>query len=273
MDKNLKFKRNIYTFLFIIFLFLIILSLIYIIFYSYNTYKIMKESDLLDEISIDENVIEQKDSEDVDIQEKTERMLKLEELQKGNSDIIGWIEIENTNIDYPVLQGEDNDFYMNHNSKKQYSSGGSIFLDKDYDWSIPSSNLLMYGHNLKSGAMFQNLLKYKDQKFYEQHPTIRFTTNKEDAIYEIIAVFPSRIYYKSENNVFRYYYFINANNENEYNEFVENAKKSSLYDTGKTAEYGEQLMTLSTCAYHTDDGRFVVVARKMSMNVNMNGEN
>lgn len=110
--------------------------------------------------------------------------------------------------------------------------------------------------------MFNELLKYNDEEYYKEHPTIRFTTNKEDAEYEIIAVFKSRVYYKSEQNVFRYYYFINAENEEEYNEYVENAKKASLYDTGKTAKYGDQLITLSTCSYHTEDGRFAIVARK-----------
>ena len=263
MDRNVKVKKFLITSLLIIFILLIIFSFIYIISYYYEMYKILNESNLLDEISIDEDIIAQEESDSFIIQEKTERMLKLEELQKENSDIIGWIEIENTNISYPVLQGSDNDFYMNHNSKKEYSSGGSIFLDKDYNWDPPSSNLLMYGHNIKTGAMFHNLLKYKDKEFYEDHPTIRFTTNQDDSTYEIIAVFQSKIYYKSDQNVFRYYYFINANNEDEYNEFVENAKKASLYDTGKTAKYGDQLMTLSTCAYHTEDGRFVVVARKL----------
>ena len=185
-------------------------------------------------------------------------MEKLESLQKQNSDIIGWIQIENTNINYPVVQGKDNNYYLNHNYKKKYSANGSIFLDKNYSWNPPSSNLLIYGHH----STFKDLLKYQNKKFYSQHPIIRFTTNKEDANYEIIAVFKSKVYYQSEKNVFRYYYFIDANNEEEYNEFVANSKKSSLYDTEKTANYGEQLLTLSTCSYHTKDGRFVFVAKK-----------
>ncbi len=270
MDRNTKTKNVLITSILIVFILLIIFSLIYIFNYYYDMYKIYKESNLLNEISIDTDIIPEEESDEPIVQEKTERMLKLEELQKQNSDIVGWLEIENTNINYPVLQSSDNDFYMNHNSKKQYSSGGSIFLDKDYNWDTPSSNLLMYGHNIKTGSMFHNLLKYKNEEFYNEHPTIRFTTNKDDSTYEIIAVFQSRIYYKSEQNVFRYYYFINANNEAEYNEFVESAKKASLYDTGKTAQYGDQLMTLSTCAYHTQDGRFVVVAKKIPMAVNEN---
>lgn len=161
------------------------------------------------------------------------------------------------------MQGKDNDYYLNHNYKKERNISGSIFLDKNYVWEPPSSNLLIYGHNNKNNTMFEDLLKYKNRTFYEKHPTIRFTTNKEDANYEIISAFESRVYYKSEKNVFRYYHFINAKTENEYNEFVNNAKKASLYDTGKTAKYGEQLITLSTCAYHTKDGRFVVIAKKV----------
>ena len=112
--------------------------------------------------------------------------------------------------------------------------------------------------------MFQDLLKYKNEDFYKEHTKIKFTTNKEDNVYEIISVFYSRVYYKSEKNVFRYYYFVNANNEQEYNDFVNNAKKSSIYDTGINANYGDQLLTLSTCEYSQEDGRFVVVAKKIN---------
>lgn len=110
--------------------------------------------------------------------------------------------------------------------------------------------------------MFEDLTKYQKESFYKQHPNIKFTTNNEESEYEIISVFLSRVYYKSEKNVFRYYFFIDAQNEEEYNEYVKNCKSASLYDTGKTAKYGEQLMTLSTCSYHTEDGRLAVVARK-----------
>ena len=230
-----------------------ILALAYIINHLEEGEEIKQESDLLNTIEIEETQV---------TPQKTERMLQIEKLQEQNSDIIGWIEVEGTNINYPVLQGEDNGYYMNHNYKKEENTYGSIFLDKDYDWSIPSSNLLLYGHNLQNGELFHDILNYKDKSYYEEHPVIRFTTEKEDSEFEIISAFYSRVYYKSETNVFRYYYFINADNEEEYNEFIENAKESSIYDTGKTAEYGDQLITLSTCSYHTEDGRFAVVARK-----------
>ena len=189
-------------------------------------------------------------------------MLQVRKLKEENEDVVGWLEIPNTSISYPVLQGIDNEYYMTHNYKKEKSKNGSIFLDSKYDWTIPSSNLLIYGHNLNNGTMFQELLKYSSESFYIQHPKIRFTTVDEDAEYEIISVFKSRVYYNTEKDVFRYYYFINAETEMEYNEFVENSKKASLYNIDATAQYNEQLITLSTCSYHVKDGRFVVVGKK-----------
>lgn len=192
----------------------------------------------------------------------TERMLQVQELKKENEDIVGWLEIEGTEVSFPVLQGDDNEYYMKHTYDKQYSSDGSIFLDKDYDWNLPSSNLLIYGHNNLDGNMFQHLIDYKNEEYYKQHSSIKFTTVESDDIYDILAVFKSRVYYQNEKNVFRYYYFINVENEDEYNYYVEEAKKASLYETGITAKYGEQLLTLSTCDYEEKDGRFAIVAKK-----------
>ena len=200
--------------------------------------------------------------EDELIDGKSERAIQIEKLQEENSEIIGWLEIDGTDINYPVLQGSDNSFYMTHNYKKEYSKDGSIFLDKDYNWDKPSSNLLIYGHNNLNGNMFQNLLAYKKESYYKEHPQIKFTT-KEENTFEIIAVFYSRVYYKKEKDVFRYYYFINAENEQEYDDFISNCKKVSIYEIGNTAHYGEQLLTLSTCEYSQEDGRFVVVAKKI----------
>lgn len=194
--------------------------------------------------------------------EKTERMTQLEELQKENEEIVAWLEIENTNISLPVCQAQDNSFYLTHNYKKEKASTGALFLDKDFDWNRPSTNYLIYGHRNKQGLMFEDLIKYSKEEFYKEHKEIKFTTAKEDSIYEIIAVFFSRVYYKSEKDVFRYYYFINAEDETEYNEYIKNCKEASIYDIEATAEYGQQLITLSTCEYSQEDGRFVVVARK-----------
>ena len=177
--------------------------------------------------------------------------------------IVAWLQIDDTHINYPIVQAKDNDFYLTHNYKKEYSSCGSLFLDKDFDLLNGSSNYLIYGHRNKQGLMFEDLLKYANEDFYKEHTKIKFTTNQEDCLYEVLAVFYSKVYYKSDKNVFRYYYFVNAKDEKEYNEFVQNSKKISIYDTGVTAEYGEQLITLSTCEYSQEDGRFVVVCKKI----------
>ena len=247
-------ERKSHKLLIIILIVLIIISVVYIIRYFINQYETNKESDVLASVEIDESQI---------TDDTTERMLQVRELQKENSDIVGWLEIEGTNMNYPVLQGDDNSYYMTHNYKRETTSSGSLFLDKDYDWDIPSSNLLIYGHNNLDGLMFQELLKYEDEDFFKEHPTFRFTTADEDAEYEIISAFKSRVYYKSEKNVFRYYYFVNANTEEEYNQFITNAKKASLYNIDASAKYGDQLITLSTCSYHVKDGRFVIVGRKI----------
>ncbi len=247
---------NVKKLLLVVFILILIVSLAISIYYIYNKYKNKKDNEELKEIINNTTVDEENNI--------NERIEKVKELQKENPDIIGWLEIENSDISYPVLQGKDNDYYMTHNYKKEYSKDGSLFLDKDYDWNIPSTNLLIYGHNnMSSDEMFSGLMEYKKEEYYKTHKTIRFTTDKEDAQYEILGVFLSRVYYKSETNVFRYYYFINAETEQEFNEYVENSKKASLYETGVTAKYGDQLLTLSTCSYHTTDGRLAVVAKKI----------
>lgn len=268
MDK----KKKIYKIIYIILISLIILSIIYIVYLIILKKEAKEESDLLNTIDVEkenetligisnntenENIYTKENKE-----EKTERMLKVQKLKEENFDIVGWIEIEGTSINYPVLQGTDNEFYMTHNYKKEKSKNGSIFLNKDYDWNIESNNLLIYGHNINNGTMFQELLKYESESFYKEHPKIRFTTENEDSIYDIISAFKSKVYYKSQKNVFRYYYFINPKSEEEYMNYVENVKKASLYNIEETATYGDRLITLSTCSYYVQDGRFAVVARK-----------
>ncbi len=261
MIKDKNFKKVVIILLLII----IIFSSVYLIQYFYDMYISKKQSNLLNEITISDiqnSLTENNVEESIVVPLKSERILKLEELRKENEDIVGWVEIENTEINYPVLQADDNDFYMNHNYKGEKSSAGSIFLDKDYDFNLPSSNLLIYGHNMKNNTMFQNLLKYNRIEFYNEHPIIRFTSLYDDSEYEIFSAFYSKVYYKTDKNVFRYYNFVNASSEEDYNNFVGNVKKASLYDTGINVNFGDKLITLSTCSYHTTDGRFVVVGRK-----------
>ena len=231
---------------------LIIISIIYIVKEFYWKNEAVKETKIVDRIEVDENKV---------TKESTKRMIQVKSLQQENSDVVGFLEIENTNISYPVVQGKDNEYYMTHNYKREKSKNGAIFLDKDYDWNIPSNNYLIYGHNLNNGTMFQELLKYANESYYKNHPTISFTTADEECVYDIISVFRSKVYYTSD-NVFKYYFFINPKTEETYNDYIKNIKEISLYNIEQTANYGTQLITLSTCSYHVKDGRFVVVGAK-----------
>ena len=250
-------------------LILILVTVLVIAFLAFRSDEESKEFKEYDDLADSMNSASMEPQE----AEKTERMIKLEELHNEYPDVVAWLEVPGTNMSYPIVQGKDNDYYLDHTYKKEYSARGSIFLDKDVNFDRPSDNFLIYGHRNQRGAMFEELLKYEKEDFFKEHKTINFTTLKDDGEYEIIAAFRSRVYYKFEKNVFRYYYFVNAENEEAFNEYVRCAKRDSMYDTGVTANYGDQLVTLSTCAYHTEDGRFAIVARKVRTNNNNNADN
>ena len=183
-------------------------------------------------------------------------------LLNKNKRLIGWVKIDDTYIDYPVLQTVNNDYYLNHNFDQEEDKNGSIFLDKDCSIYPRSTNLILYGHHMRSGRMFGQLNKYSSEKFYEEHKYIQFDTIYEKGTYEVMYVFRSKIYEESE-IVFKYYQFTDAVSETEFESNMKQMADMSLYDTGVNAEYGDELLTLSTCDYYTSDGRFVVVAKKI----------
>lgn len=182
------------------------------------------------------------------------------ELFLQNPDMVGWIKVEGTSINYPVMQTPNEpNFYLKHNFEKEYSDLGTPYVQEDCDIAA-SDNLVIYGHHIKGQKMFGALEEYKSQSFYEEHKTIQFDTLTQHNEYEVIAVFKT-VAYSSEG--FRYYDFVNAENEDEFNAYVEKCKELALYDTGVTAEYGDRLITLSTCEYSAQNGRLVVVAKKV----------
>ncbi len=195
-------------------------------------------------------------------QEHPDVLEKYKTLYNKNKSLIGWLKIADTNIDYPVMQTSNNDYYLDHNLNQEYDKNGSIFLDKDCDVLKPSTNLIVYGHHMQSGKMFGGLDKYSKESYYREHPVIEFDTIYEEGIWQIMYVFRSRIYTADE-IVFKYYQFIDVNSEEEFYSNMNEMSKLSLYDTGVTAEYGDELLTLSTCDYMEEDGRFVVVAKKI----------
>ena len=179
-----------------------------------------------------------------------------------NQKLIGWIKIDGTKVDYPVMQTSNNEYYLDHNYNQEYDKNGSLFLDKDCDAAFPNDNMIIYGHHMKSGKMFGNLNYYSKESFWEDNKEFTFDTIYETGTYAVMYVFRSKIY-SEEEIVFKYYQFIDATSENEFNSNMEEMANMSLYDTGVTASYGDRLITLSTCDSSEEDGRFVVVAKKI----------
>lgn len=179
-----------------------------------------------------------------------------------NNHLVGWIRIPGTKVDYPVVQSPENpNFYLNHSFDKKWSSGGCIYAREKCDVFTPSDNIVLYGHHMKNGSMFATLDKYKKKSFWQDHQTFSFDTLYERHTYQIIAVF------KTSANAgagFSYHLFDSADSKEEFDAFMEEVHKLQFYDTGITAEYGDMLLTLSTCEYTLDNGRFVVIAKRIS---------
>lgn len=183
-------------------------------------------------------------------------------LYSKNKRLIGWLKIDDTNIDYPVMQTENNEYYLDHNFNQEYDKNGSLFLDCDCNVYPRSTNMIIYGHHMKSGSMFGNLQQYAKESYGEKHSIIEFDTIYEKATYQVMYVFRSQVY-NEDDVVFKYYQFIEANSEEEFNFYMKEMASMSLYDTGVTANFGDSLLTLSTCDSSQTDGRFVVVAKRI----------
>ena len=181
----------------------------------------------------------------------------------ANDDMVAWIQIPGTQIDYPVMwTPEDENYYLYRDFDKSDNKNGCLILDTDSCLNPLTTNLIIHGHNMRSGAMFAGLLYYEEEAFYSEHRNLILYTEECQRNYEIIAVFRSQVYKKSD-QVFKFYKFFQADTEEEFDDFYENIKALSLYDTGVTAQFGDHFLTLSTCAYHVEQGRFVVVAKEI----------
>lgn len=131
----------------------------------------------------------------------------------------------------------------------------------DANCAMDSDNYIIYGHHMKNGTMFREIMNYADKRYWQEHPVIRFDTLYEQGEFEVMAAFYDRVY-SADDDCFKFYRFVKASDKADYENAIRNYKEKSIYDTGVTAEYGDQLITLVTCAYHTENGRFAVVARK-----------
>ena len=205
------------------------------------------------------------ETEDTTPTEPEREMLPhMKELYEQNPDIIGWIRIDGTKLDYPVMYvPEDEERYIHADFEGNFDYAGLPFIDKDCSMDPESQNLIIYGHNMATGQAFRTLMYYQTKNFYEEHKTIYFSTLYEEREYEIVTCFFDRVYKKVE-NCFKFYQFIDPATEEEFNVGRDYFKNHNLQNTGVVTEYGDNLITLVTCAYHVDNGRLVVVAREIT---------
>ena len=154
-------------------------------------------------------------------------------------------------------------YLINNAPFKEYSDYGCPYVQEDCDVQKPSDNLVIYGHHMKNGSMFAHLDKFKSESFWSEHKTIAFNTLTDRQEYEIVAVFRTVVYTDSP-EAFKFYRFIDAESTNEFDDFIDKCKELSFYDTGVTAEYGDKLITLSTCEYSRNNSRLVVVAKRIT---------
>ena len=193
------------------------------------------------------------------IENQEERKIDINKLYEENKDIVGWLKIDNTTINYPIMQNiNDPNYYLHRDFYKNYSSYGTPYMAKQCN--LNSDNIVIYGHHMKNNKMFGELEKYKSKDFYNNHKIITFTTLEKEYSYEIFAVFKTTVYTK---NTFRYYENINFENKKMYNDFINICKDKSLYQTGIKIKDIEKLITLSTCEYSNKNSRLVIVARKI----------
>lgn len=175
-----------------------------------------------------------------------------------NSDCVGWIRVDGTDIDYPVVQAADNSFYLHRNFNQESAICGAIFMDYRNDIDLAREHLILYGHQMKDGSMFKQLNGYKDKEFYKEHPEITLYLRNQKYSYDVVAVYVTNIA-RSEG----YYNYLHGNTREEQIEYLQNKMAAyQLYDTGFTVTQDDELLSLSTCEYSSTNGRLIVLAKR-----------
>lgn len=243
--------------LFLIFFAVFVFSAAAVARYAANSYAQKRSYQHLVELA--EQSAENETAQPVQPQEPT-MLARYEALYRENDDLVGWIKIDGTNINYPVVQSKDApNFYLKHDFEKNYTDYGCPYAQQNCDVQAPSDNVVLYGHNMKDGTMFCDLTNYKSESFWAQHRTIQFDTLTQKNEYTVIAAFKGEAA-----ELFAYNAFVDAETPEEFDAYVAAVKELALYDTGISAAYGDKLITLSTCEYSFENGRMVVVAKRTS---------
>ncbi|MCI8757139.1 MAG: class B sortase [Oscillospiraceae bacterium] len=204
-----------------------------------------------------------KDSPDFPISVKKEILPQYQKLYEENQDLIGWIEIPGTMLNFPVMYTpNDPTYYLYHLFDGTNSLYGMPFLDGDCSIEPRSTNLILHGHHMLDGTMFSTLLEYQDKNYFLSHPEIDFNTLYQEEKYAIISVF-YWVYDEKDSSPDLYYNFIDAKDPADFDRFIALVKELSFYDTGVSASYGDELLTLITCWDYQGNGRMNIVAKKI----------
>ena len=260
MGKGKKVSKIILTILLICFVICFLGSGFILGRYFWNAHETSSNIQELQEIK---ESSEELTEEEEKISKEKKIFKKYTKLYNKNNDLAGWIKIDGTEIDYPVMQTKkDEQFYIHRNFKKENDSNGLPFLSAKCDIDDQYDNFLIYGHHMKSGLMFTGIMNYKDESFFKKHPVFQFDTLHEAGKYRVLSAFYTEL--SSRPEAFRFYDYGGKLSEKVFDKYTKDVVKRSLYKTGTKAEYGKQIVTLVTCSYHVDNGRFVVVAARES---------
>ena len=196
-----------------------------------------------------------------DIHDENGILLEYAPLYEKNSDMAGWLTIEGTRINYPVMHTPGRpDYYLERDFDRNYNPWGCLYAREECDLEEPSDNVTIYGHHMKDGSMFAGLNAYTSRDFWQEHRYIRFDTIRAHHTYEIFAVFTTTA---SEGQGFDYHNYINAADEIDFDTFIAKCLSLSLYGTDIVPEYGDKIICLSTCEYSQTNGRLVIAARRI----------
>lgn len=245
-------------------LFFILLFVVFLLIGFSNAYDRKKQTDIMKEKveelkEVKEEItLENNGSGEDEIVSDKPILAEYKDIYQENKDFIGWLSIPGTAIDYPVMQKpDDNEYYLNHDFDHNENINGALMLDKANNIE-EDTNLIIHGHNMKSGEMFGGLDLFMDEEYLKERPIINFDSLYEKRSYKIIAVIHSQVYKKSD-DVFKYYHYTGANSQEEFDEFRDFVKNNNLIENKVDMEYGDEFITLSTCAYHVENGRLVIV--------------
>lgn len=241
----------------------VILICLILLITCFSYYQWSKPSDVNKKVL--EKITETERTEE-EVEQAKIRIKEINRLKEINPDVLGVLDIPNTQIKYPVVQGKDNEFYLKHNIKKEYDINGSIFMDYENDY-LQSDNLILYGHNMLNGTMFSDLGKYKDKTYMKENRDIFLYLDDKKEYYQVIGSMILNLY--TENKIFNFNSYVNFDEYYGAKDYFQDIKKEANNLLVDQVEEDTQFLTLSTCSYETDDARFVLFATK----VDLEGEN